>query len=380
MSTIAFFGHNSNEPAIRRRARAFQIAGHDVVGFMPHRGSKKSTDWPLVDLGQTKDNAYGQRAFSILSGAKVATQQGPKVRSCDAIYARNLDMLAMAVRTRKNLGLKTPLIYECLDVHHRLTGNTLIARMLRQFEARLLRHCALVVISSPRFESEHFAVHYPNAYRSFLLENLMIDGDNFPERPTLQTHETHLRNPLRIGWFGNLRCKKSLSILLRLAEKFPDRVEIDLRGYAASGVFDNFEALIAPYPNVTFRGRYTAPDDLSKMYESVDLVWAGDWYEDGANSLWLLPNRIYEGGYFATPALAPAGTETARWLADHGSGILLEQPVEASLESEISRLLVDRSTILELRKRLLELPRNTFVETPETTHRLLRSAKVATEF
>ncbi|MBO9403194.1 glycosyltransferase [Shimia sp. R9_3] len=374
MSTIAFFGHNSNEPAVRRRARAFQSAGHEVIGFMPHRGTKQDTGWPLVDLGETADNAYGQRLLSIFKGAKIAARHGRELGRADVIYARNLDMLAAAARARSKLSLNTPLIYECLDVHRRLTGTSAIARLLRGIEARLLKHCALVVISSPRFESEHFAVHYPNAYRSFLLENLMIDGDNFPDRPTNDDPSPKQRQRLRIGWFGNLRCRKSLALLLGLAKNFPEDVDIVLRGYPAPGVFEDFEGEIRPYDNVSFGGRYNAPDDLSEMYADVDLVWAGDWYEEGANSLWLLPNRIYEGGYFATPALAPAGTETARWLEDHGSGILLNQPIEQALEKEILILLKDRTPIEKLRAQLLSLPRSTFVETPATTQSLLQAA------
>ncbi len=343
---------------------------------MPHRGAKQATDWPVVDLGETRDNAYGQRIMSIFRGAGIAARERALLESCDAIYARNLDMLAMAVRTRSKLGLNTPLIYECLDVHHKLTGQGAVARALRRVEKNLLTHCALVVISSPRFETEHFAVHYPGAYRAFLLENLMIEGDDFPPRPSLEVAENASDGPLRIGWFGNLRCRRSLDLLLGLARRFPDDVTLNLRGYPAPGVFTNFEEELKPYKNVAFGGRYSAPEDLAALYGSVDLVWAGDWYEAGANSVWLLPNRIYEGGYFATPSLAPAGTETARWLQEHGSGILLEQPVERMLEAEIAGLLLDRSPIASLRKQLLSLPKSTFVEGAETTAELLQAAGV----
>lgn len=376
MSNIAFFGHNSNEPAIRRRAKAFQTAGHCVIGFMPHRGSKQATDWRVVELGETRDNAYGQRITSIFRGAGIAVRERGLLESCDAIYARNLDMLATAVRARSKLGLDTPLIYECLDVHHRLTGRTPIARALRRFEKKLLKHCALVVISSPRFETEHFAKHYPGAYRAFLLENLMIEGDDLPERPKPGSDAGATGKPLRIGWFGNLRCRRSLDLLLGLARRFPDDVTINLRGYPAPGVFRNFEDEISRHKNVTFGGRYSAPRDLSSMYGAVDLVWAGDWYEAGANSVWLLPNRIYEGGYFAVPSLAPAGTETARWLHGHNSGIILEPPVENSLEVRVAGLIEDRSPLQQLRKQLLSLPKSTFVEDTETTAKLLQAARV----
>jgi len=376
MPKIAFFGHNSNEPAIRRRATAFIRAGHEVVGFMPHRGTRKAVDWPVVDLGETRDNAYGQRLLSIFRGADIAARERKLLESCDAIYARNLDMLAMAVHVRNKLGLKTPLIYECLDVHHKLTGQSLVARTLRRFEKKLLKHCALVVVSSPRFETEHFAQHYPGAYRAFLLENLLIEGDDFPPRPVPEMAGDAPDGRLRIGWFGNLRCRRSLDLLLDLAGHFPDEVAIHLRGYPAPGVFKNFEEEIRPYKNIEFGGRYSAPGDLAELYGSVDLVWAGDWYEAGANSVWLLPNRIYEGGYFATPSLAPAGTETARWLQEHGSGIILEPPTDHSLKVEVSKLIEDRSALEVLRKKLLSLPRSTFVEKPETMGNLLRAAGV----
>lgn len=375
MSRIAFFGHNVNDAAVRRRAIAFQRAGHEVIGFMPRRGPTGETGWQIIDLGATQDNAYGQRIISILKGIRTASGYRDLLRSCDMIYARNLDMLALAVGVCRRLKLTAPLVYECLDVHHRLVGDRIGARALRRFEGVLLKRCALVVISSPRFETEHFARHHADGYRSFLVENRMIEGDAFPDRPVGPAPDPAAGTPLRIGWFGNLRCRTSLDLLLSLARRYPDEIMLYLRGYPAPGVFPDFEAELAPYPNVTFGGRYRAPQDLANIYGAVDLVWAGDWYEAGANSLWLLPNRIYEGGYFATPALAPSGTQTARWLSDHGGGLLLDEPVGAALDTEIALLLADRTILQQHRHQLLSLPRDTFVEGPETTAAMIAAAQ-----
>ena len=375
MSRIAFFGHNVNDAAVRRRAIAFQRAGHEVVGFMPHRGPMEETEWRVIDLGETKDNAYGQRIMSIIKGTRTATGHRDLLKRCDILYARNLDMLALAVWVCRQLKLTAPLIYECLDVHHRLVGRTFTATTLRRLEGALLKRCALVVISSPRFETEHFARYHAGAYKSFLVENRMIEGDAFPDRPGSFSAAPVQGTPLRIGWFGNLRCRKSLDLLLGLAQRFPNEIEIYLRGYPAPGVFQDFEAELAPYPNVKFCGRYRAPMDLEAIYAAVDVIWAGDWYEAGSNSLWLLPNRIYEGGYFATPALAPSGTQTAQWLSDRGGGLLLTEPVQTTLEATIAHLIKDRSLLQRYRTQLLSLPRDTFVEGPETTAAMIAAAK-----
>ena len=375
VSHVAFFGHNVGDAAVRRRATAFQRAGLQVTGFMPRRGETRPPDWHNIDLGETRDNAYVHRLAHILKARRQAKAHKELLSDAGLLYARNLDMLMLAVQVRRSLRLDAPIVYECLDVHHRLTGPSTTARLLRRLERRMLAQCALVVISSPRFETEHFALHYPDLCRCVLIENRLIEGDAFAERPAPRTEAP--QGPLRIGWFGNLRCRRSLDILLGLARRFPDSLTITLRGYPAPGVFPDFENEVAKIPNVRFLGRYQAPEDLEGIYDGIDLIWAGDWYEAGANSLWLLPNRVYEGGYFATPALAPGGTETARWISDHGAGILIGEPVEARLEERVEALIADRSPIEAIRARLLSLPRSTFVEGPETVKALTSASASA---
>ncbi|MEM7507252.1 MAG: glycosyl transferase family 1 [Pseudomonadota bacterium] len=374
MTKIAYFGQNPGDAAVRRRIVALQQAGFHVTGFMPRRGEAGDPPCEIVDLGETADNAYVQRIASIFRGAKLAGRQADVLRRSNLIIARNLDMLATAVLVRSRLGLAMPVIYECLDIHKKLTGSGAVAKGLRALERSLLKRTALVVLSSPAFEREHFARYYPGAYRSFLVENRLIDGDAFPDRP-VESNTPSPRGKLKIGWFGNLRCARSLAILGALADRFPEQVEIVLRGYPAPGVFADFEGLLAPHANITFHGRYRAPQDLAAIYGEVDLVWAGDWYEEGANSLWLLPNRIYEGGYFAVPQLAPAGTETARRIAAQAGGAALQEPVEEALANLIAGLLQDPAPIAEWRANLLSLPRETFVETPETMQQMVAAAR-----
>ncbi|MEL6520619.1 MAG: hypothetical protein AAFQ66_06625 [Pseudomonadota bacterium] len=372
MTHIAFFGHNVGDAAVRRRAAAFVAAGYQMTGFMPHRGSIPETSWPLIDLGETRDNDYVGRIRSIFNGAHTITATyADDLRRADLIYARNLDMLALAARARKKLKLTTPLVYECLDVHHRLTGSSVVAKLLRRLEGNLLQQTSLVVVSSPRFETEHFAKYYPGQYRSFLIENRLVDDDQLPARPQPQ-------NPpdgrLRIGWFGNLRCRRSLTLLLDVARQFPEEVDIRLRGYPALSVFPDFEREIAGSPNVHYGGRYQYPDELEAIYGAVDVVWAGDWYEAGANSLWLLPNRIYEGGYFTTPAIAPAGTETAAWLDRHNAGMLVGEPIEQSLPALVGSLIQERAAIRIQQERLLACDREVFVQPKDFISRMVDTA------
>ncbi|MBW6416926.1 glycosyltransferase [Celeribacter sp. PS-C1] len=372
---IAFFGHNAKDSAVRRRAIAMQRAGFDVTGFMPRRGEATPVPFDWVDLGETHDNDYVHRVKSIFTGAKTALAQRATLERADLFYARNLDMLATALRVRRLMKSSVPVVYECLDIHHRLAGDAISAKAFRQFEKRLVEASDLIVVSSPRFEEEHFRRYYPGRYHHMLIENRLIEGDAFGPRP--EHALPHIPGRLRIGWFGNLRCRRSLELLKDLARHFPHAVEIVLRGYPALSVIPDLEGEIKDIPNITYHGRYKAPEDLNQIYGEVDLVWAGDWYEAGFNSLWLLPNRVYEGGYFGVPAFAPEGTQTAKWLHDHGIGLIVGDPVEKHFIPLVQHLLNDPSPMLELRRSLAALPRDTFVEPPAVMHEMAQRALAA---
>lgn len=362
---VIFFGHNPEDAAIKRRAVAMMQSGFDLTGYMPRRGAPKTHDFPVIDLGETRDNAYLERIAHIFSGAKAAMEHPVPLQQADLLYARNLDMLALAARTKNRLNLKAPLVYECLDVHHRLTGPSLGARLLRKLEAHLLKQTALVVVSSSRFETEHFARYHAGNYTHMLVENRLIEGDRFGNRPVKLRPVPTRPARIRMGWFGNLRCRRSMTALKRLANIYRDDLEIALRGYPARSVFPQFEAEIAELPNVTYEGPYSAPEDLEKIYTSVDVVWACDWYEDGANSLWLLPNRIYEGGYFACPAIAAKGTQTAQWLDEHGTGLLFTPSEDMhDLRVLIDRILGNPDVLEQTQTQLMSLDREVFVEPP----------------
>jgi succinoglycan biosynthesis protein ExoL len=113
---------------------------------------------------------------------------------------------------------------------------------------------------------------------------------------------------------------------------------------------------------VHYHGRYRSPEDLASIYDQLDVVWAGDFMEAGYNSVWLLPNRIYEGGYYCTPSIAPAGTETAAWLERHACGFIIGEPLDASLPDLIAGLIEDRQPIAARAAVLAALPEDTFIQ------------------
>lgn len=355
---IAYFGHDSRDAAIRRRVATLLQEGFTLTGFMMHRRDADAPDWDNLDLGRTADAAFAQRARAILAGA-VRAAADPRLARADLILARNLDMLACAFEARRRARLTTPVVYECLDVHRLLCRKDPIGVAMRAVERRFLSRTAGLIVSSPGFVRHHFERRHGGKYRAYLVENRLSPALALGPRPARRVSRPE--GPLRLGWVGNLRCRRSFHLLLGVADRLGEAIEIHLHGAPARTEIPVFEPEIARRANVTYHGRYRAPDDLPGLYAGLDLVWSGDFMEAGFNSVWLLPNRLYEGGYFGVPPLAPEGTETARWIAARDCGFLVDEPLETALADRLGGLASDRGAIEAARESLLARPASEFV-------------------
>lgn len=368
MTKLAFFGHNFNEPAVRRRARAFLSCGFDVVGVMPYRGCLTPGPFDLVSLGQTRDGNYLSRLMPLIKSLQITGARHPQLAEIDLIYARNLDMLACAHAFRFRNRLQVPIVYECLDIHSMMLDHGLLSRMLRRLEAALLRRSDLLVYSSNCFRKAYFDVYHPDLFRGCLIENRLNAGD-VQERP--KSPRSPASGKLKLGWVGNLRCRRSLDILIQLGKQFQGELEIHVHGYPARTVFPDFETELQQAAGITFHGLYDSAVDLPRIYSSFDVVWAGDWFEANRNSVWQIPNRIYEGGYYGVPAIGAQGTETGQKIAEWGAGWLLDMPAEACVQKLIAFLLNNPEEVRKKSNALLQLPLPTFVETPSETCKLI---------
>jgi succinoglycan biosynthesis protein ExoL len=376
MTLIAYFGHDVAEPANLRRVRQFLDDGIEVVGFQKRRGDSAEAPFPNYDLGKTADGAYLQRIWAIRTGIDAAIAHADVLASADLFYARNLDMLATAFGARDRLGLRTPVVYEALDVHRLLTRPDPIGLILRRIEHKYLKQTSGLVVSSPAYLRNYFEPRHRDAYFPTLLENRLAASAASLSRPTDLTPRP-AGAPLRLGWVGKMRCRRSLDILVALARRMGgDKLEIHLHGNVAETEIPDLAGRIAGVGNIYHHGRYKWPDDLAKIYGGLDVVWAGDFMEAGYNSLWLLPNRLYEGGFYGTPSIAPAGAETAKWSEDRAVGFSAAEPLAESLPLLVEDLLAHPEKILERRQRLLSLPLDTFVQ-PSGEMRAMIDAQLA---
>ena len=359
---ISYFGHDSSDAAIRKRVHTFRKCGYDVQGFMNKRLDGPAPEWENVELGETENGAYFNRIWSVFRGASRAAKHKQVLAGSDLIVARNLDMLATAFLTKQLTGLKTPVLYECLDVHRLLCRKDILGWIARKFEGAFLKRSRGVIVSSPAFVKQHFERHYGGTFRAYLVENrLSASFARSVARPAAPATKT-AGQPLRIGWAGILRCQRTLDLVVRAAREFGDAIEIHVHGKPDKWTIPHFHETIDQIDNIIFHGAYKAPEGLPGIYNQLDLIWSGDFMEAGLNSKWLLPNRIYEGGYFAVPAIAPADSQTGVWVRETETGFVVPEPIEESLIDLLRDLIERRDEIQSRRDTLLSLPETIFVE------------------
>ncbi|TIS31354.1 MAG: glycosyltransferase family 4 protein, partial [Mesorhizobium sp.] len=212
MLHVLYLVHDISDPAVRRRIKMLRAggAGITLAGF-------RRTSNPIaeiegikpVDLGPTRDGRFAQRIGAV---AKAAMSIGTKFAGLarpDLIIARNLEMLALASRARRAFGASVPIVYECLDIHRLVLRNDLIGKTLRGAERHLARDVKLLVTSSPAFVANYFKPFGQIAAPVELIENKYFDTMPVPADHRRED-DSPVAPPWRIGWFGALRCRRSL--------------------------------------------------------------------------------------------------------------------------------------------------------------------------
>ena len=160
----------------------------------------------------------------------------------------------------------------------------------------------------------------------------MGDGGDRPEAPNPAGRVwEEITDRWVIGWFGTLRCTKSMALLEEIAVALGPRVEIYTRGYPTETGLDAYMEIVNRHPNWTYGGEYTIPDDLEEMYGRVHFSWCLDFLDEEGNSPLLLACRMYQGGFYGAVPLAPEGSEMEAWLGRAGVGHAFPAPHAASI-------------------------------------------------
>jgi succinoglycan biosynthesis protein ExoL len=366
---ISYFVHDIGHPDLARRLGMLREGGAEITVFGFHRTRPPDANLAckIIDLGRTIDARFTHRAWAVASAAPRLRLWADEIGAGKVILARNLEMLFLAAIAQRLYASHASLVYECLDIHRLMLSNGRSGAALRVIEGSLLRRSQGLIVSSPGFIREYFEKKHRVLPKSFVIENKVLSADSglcggkqtIPPGP-----------PWRIGWFGLLRCRRSLELLSQAVRRAPELVHVVLAGRPSNDVFRDIDRDFKSTPGLEYLGPYKDEAALADLFASVHFAWTIDYFEAGANSAWLLPNRLYRAALYGSVPLAMANVETGRWLAAHGAGILLDEPAGASLVNFLGS--VTRDGFASARLALSRISRSALVTESEECRAIVR--------
>lgn len=359
------------DPRDSKRIAMLQEAGLTVEALAferdYHQGRMPSCS--VTSLGRIPHGQYLRRVLRLLAALPVFRRA---LRRSDVAYASGADMALAGLVA--GIGLGRPMVLEVGDIRAIQVAPGWKGALMRALDRWIARRSGLLVVTAPGFADGYYRDRLRVAIPSLVIEN-KLDAQVMPahdvasaaKSPPLRAADG-TRRPIRVGYFGVLRCDWSWNLLEAMATRHPDEITLVVAGYPMSppDLVERAKAL----PNATYLGQYRSPQDLPSMYERVDVVWMcypdpslrdpeWRWAQEICRS-----NRFYESCYFRTPTIALAqgadGVEVARL----GIGLVLRDPADASIIEAIRA--ISDADLDAWRERLAALPRAIFIYTDES--------------
>jgi hypothetical protein len=355
--------HTLGQPRLAKRLDNLEAQGFELsaVAFARDYHSGRLPKCPTKVVGHAHQGRYLQRLSSIIRAI-------PKVRGAmrgmDAIYAFSPDMAMLAVLAR---GFRrTPIVLEVGDITPIQTAKGLRGALFRAIDRFITQRCQLIVSTTPRFIDEFYRKWLKVTTPGIVLENKVeksyAEGlrSGSITRPPARTEE----QKIRIGYFGALGCHWTMEVLTNLASRHGDRFEVLLGGFAWPWLgLDDYRRRA---PAMEYYGEYKSPNDLPKLYGTVDLTWGcyqpigeEDW-----NLRWARPNRFYESCAFGVPLVSRVGSCDAVDVERFGIGLIVSTEDAAETADFVARS-VDRVKLAEWRGNMDRVPFSAFAYTDE---------------
>jgi succinoglycan biosynthesis protein ExoL len=360
---VTLFAPDCTDANVIKRARAFKDNGFDVFG-LSYRRNRYNQDyvpeWENIHLGLIKDRQYLRRVLRMFRAGWRVFRERKQLQATTFYFARNADLAVLALLARWFTGKTVPIVYEVIDIPALIVQNNLKGKLARWLEQIILKRCDLLVTTSPGFIENYFLPIQNYTGKWFILEHRLYPPYVPPkkERPPRVVLGDKKKKWV-IGYFGTLRCPKSWEIIKTLAQALPDKVEFYLRGRSKRIDPEDFNRNLEKLPNIRYEGEYRNPEELDELYGQVDIAWCFDFCDEQHNSRWLLPNRLYEGGYFKVPMLSAKGFEVGKYIEKLATGWTFDPPYTESLIAFLDNLTVE--AYLEVKENYHNLPASAFV-------------------
>lgn len=350
---IIFVMQTLGHPRDAKRIKMLLDGGFSVeaIGFSRNNHVGRIPECRVDVIGKLSDGNYLRRFFVLLSSMKNLQF---RLLNSEIAYVSGFDMLFLTFLIKKLYKLPFSIVYEVGDIRNIQTKSSIVGKATRWIDRLMIRHVDLVVATSIGYIKGYYKEWIGVSPKYHIIENKL----EYEREGRKRSYRITSNTKIKIGYFGVLRCIRSIEILCMLAKSQPDNFEVII-----AGVFqdESCRRLISDITNIKYLGAYKSPDDLDALYSDVDIVWAcypfpvcGD-----ENWQWARTNRFYESCYYSTPMIFLKGSGDESSIVKYGIGMPVEDLFDDNVLDQFS--LLTWSNVEKWRKAIEEVPKSVFV-------------------
>lgn len=372
LSALPVLGH----PRDSKRIDMLLDGGFKVsaVAFDRNYHNARNPSCKIKILGVVEHGKYVSRIFKM---ARVLPLFRKEIKKCDVIYASGPDMALLSYIS--GMGLKKPIILEVGDIRKIQVDKGLKGFLMRCLDKFIVNKSAMLVATTDAFIDNYYRKWLGTKTPAMVIENKLERKIKSNLNELVEVEENvYTDYHLKIGYFGVLRCDWSWQILKELAISEKDKFEIVIAG--VSMLKEDITNIAKEYDNIKFLGSYNSPQDLSKLYAKVDLIWGCYPSPNVIDKNWrwaqliCRSNRFYESCNFKRPIISMEGSGDAKVIEKFNIGkIIKNKEVNNALKVVSDISLKDVSV---WKRNMFNLPEEVYVHTNEAEELKKRIYKI----
>ena len=332
---VVFIIGSVSDSHIIKRIEEFVKYGVEVDVYGYKRDVNFTNKLSCVDpvlIGQVQANRYATRVFS---GWKSVSKIIKKYPKDTLFYVWGFDIaIVHALR-------KTKYIYEISDI--RYTQFPLCLNYIFKWIDRwMIKRSVKTLVTSEGFV-EFIAGSDAVRSKYILMPNKLSPILRNFERPENEFEHTKIR----IGYVGFYRYPDTILKMARIVGERFENIEFHFWGIGPAEMLEQIHSLTCQYPNIYEHGAFKNPDDLPRVYSTIDVV-ACNYDTNGINERIAEPNKLYESIFFNKPLIVSIGTFLSKQVMRLGCGFVIDSLKEEAIYSFLSSL--DKSELRKIAK------------------------------
>ena len=210
-----------------------------------------------------------------------------------------------------SIGRRYRLRHQVRDLHALQLAGTLLSRVFRAVEKRMLRRVERLILSAPAFRDQYYEAIFSG--ETVLLENTPAKDTwaGFTKRPK--------DGAFRVGFVGVIRYPQSLNQLVYAAQRLgQEDLPIKII-FAGGGNTTELRRSIRTPALFEFLGRYEYTRDICRLYANLDLIYCV-YDSNDRNCQMAMPNKFYESIIAKIPIIVAKNTFVEREVLRLGIG------------------------------------------------------------